>query len=59
MEMAFMTPVRPNFPFMGARSGGEMSDSLATAFPFEEQSKTEFQTLCEISQLKQEIINFI
>jgi hypothetical protein len=38
------------------------ADSLATAFPLKAQSKTEFHTrncymLCEISQLKQEIIN--
>jgi hypothetical protein len=44
MEMAFMVPVRPKFPFKGARSGWQMSDSLATAFPLEEQSETEFHT---------------
>jgi hypothetical protein len=64
MDLAFMAPFHPKFPFKGARSGWQVPDSLATAFPLEAQSKTEFHTrncymLCEISQLKQEIINFI
>jgi hypothetical protein len=42
MEMAFMAPVRPKFPYKGARPGWQVSDSLATAFPIEEQSKPNF-----------------
>jgi hypothetical protein len=38
-----MAPVRPQFPFKGARSGWQVPDSLATAFPLEEQSETEFR----------------
>jgi hypothetical protein len=44
MEMDFMALFRPKFPFKGARSGNEASDWLATEFPLEEQSKTEFDT---------------
>jgi hypothetical protein len=32
-----MAPVRLQFPFKGARSGWQVPDSLATAFPLEEQ----------------------
>jgi hypothetical protein len=44
MEMACMALLRPKFPLKGARSDNEGSDWLATEFPFEEQSKTEFDT---------------
>jgi hypothetical protein len=32
----------PKFPFKGTRSDNEASDWLATEFPLEEESKTEF-----------------
>jgi hypothetical protein len=35
---------RPKFPFKGGRSSNEASDWLATEFPLEEQSETEFYT---------------
>jgi hypothetical protein len=35
---------QPKLPIKGARSGNEASDWLATEFPFEEQSKAEFDT---------------
>jgi hypothetical protein len=44
MELAFMALFRPKFPFKGECSGNEASDWLATEFPLEEQSKTEFDT---------------
>jgi hypothetical protein len=40
MEITFMALFRTKFPFKGTRSG----DWLATQFPLEEQSKTEFGT---------------
>jgi hypothetical protein len=40
----FIALFRPKFPFKGARSSNEASDCLATEFPLEEDSKTEFDT---------------
>jgi hypothetical protein len=44
MEMAFIPLFRLKFHFKGACSCNEASDWLATEFPLEEQSKTEFDT---------------
>jgi hypothetical protein len=44
MEMHCIAPFRPKFRFKGARLGNEARDWLATEFPLEEQSKTEFET---------------
>jgi hypothetical protein len=44
MEMTFIPLFRLKFHFKEARSDKEASDWLATEFPLEEQSKTEFVT---------------
>jgi hypothetical protein len=37
-----MAPVRPQFPFKGARSGWQGPDSLATAFRSKNNAKSNF-----------------
>jgi hypothetical protein len=39
MEMTFMTPLSPKFPFKGARSGNEVSDCLAQNFRSKNKAK--------------------
>jgi hypothetical protein len=40
MEMTFMAPLSPKFPFKGARSGNEVSDWLATEIFARKTKKT-------------------